>query len=164
MRPQPPLPLLPPPAAAHLTDTEDRICLSEAALQARADTQLLDDVTPYWDPLLRRSASHRLEFFTELRRIGLLQFTTVARAFVGVLFVAKKGGWLRMVVEGRSPSACHARPPHCPLGLMGAIGQVDPSPDALKLYGINPDDVDMRSSGLDLMDGFYQFKHDPLIS
>lgn len=124
---------------------------------------------PYWDPALSRSRAERGRLIQKLHGAHLISWRLRARASVGVFCVGKKDGSLRLVLDGRIPSALHRRPPRSALSVPGALSRLLLSDDALAL-GDERDRLEGRDEGLDagepieiegssadLTDGYYQF-------
>jgi len=60
---------------------------------------------PYWDrKLLKRRATY-VHFVIDLKRRGLLRFTRDPLELVGVFFVSKKSGALRLIIDARRSNA-----------------------------------------------------------
>ena len=68
-------------------------------------------ITPYWDPTLCRDERQRVELFHELANLKILSFRARARAFVGLFFLKKKDGMIRLIIDARKANRYHARPP-----------------------------------------------------
>ena len=123
----------------------------EAAEEVAART---GPITPYWDVVLAANGRLRRQFMDTLRRKGLVGYRRKVFSFVGMFFVRKKDGQIRLVVDGRTTNARHKLPPHTSLGTVAAWAEIDLSslPDGATLF---------KCSG-DLQDSFYQFTSDVL--
>ena len=162
-----PRPLRPrlPPEARHLLDNKRRtIFRASADIDRLVDAGEIPQIQPFWDASLRFSATKRRDFIRALHRCGLVSFRLRIAYRVGCFFVAKKNGDIRLVIDGREPSAFHQRPPHVELGSAGAISFLDLSDDAFVCDGVDPSTLDLSISGVDLKDGFYQFVDQDLAS
>ena len=164
VEPLPLRPRLPPDARRLLDDRRQTIFRASSDIDRLVDAGEIPQIRPYWDAVLRRSASKRRDFIRALHRCGLVSFRRKIAYRVGCFFVAKKNGDIRLVIDGREPSAFHQRPPHVELGSAGAISFLDLSDDALIADGVDPTDVDFSINGVDLKDGFYQFVDQDLAS
>ena len=131
-------------------------------------------IRPYWDSRLRASRDLRVKFLRALADRGLVSFRRRIRSKVGIFFVRKKEGLIRMVIDARQTNQCHRLPPHVPLGSARAWGLLDVGlePDVVDDLSSAPglavdSDVDEVPQGLwcgggDLRDSFYQFKCEEL--
>ncbi len=68
-------------------------------------------VKPYWDPLLQRDSKSCEDFVSRLEKLGLVQCRRKALAEIGVFFVTKKNGGVRMVLEWRCSNVSSRAPP-----------------------------------------------------
>jgi len=149
-----------PEGRRYLDQADDLIFRSEAELDALQDRELIQPVTPYWDPVLKRNRRARLDFIRRLHAVGLVGFRLSIRGRIGAFCVGKKDGSLRLVLDGREPSSLHRRPPHNALGSAGALAGLDLSDQALAAEGVDPSSANIHAAGLDPKDGFYQFADD----
>ena len=78
-------------------------------------------ITPYWDPTLRKDTRQRAELFHKLADLKILSLRARARAFDGLLFVKKKDGMIRLIVNARRANRYHARTPRTSLGSSSAF-------------------------------------------
>ena len=90
--------------------------------------------------------------------LGLGSFRLRIKARVAIFFVGKKVNCLRMVLDAREANSLHRRPPHTGLGSAGALALLDLSAQALAADGRLPEELRLHGSGVDIMDGYYQFK------
>ena len=123
--------------------------------------KLEDDelVQPYVDPALRNPKTMN-GLVKKLFEAGVVTFRRKCRCKVGLFFVVKKDGMLRMVVDCRLANQLHHLPPYADLATASALSQLDFSDtflnsEAFKELG-KP--LDIHFSSLDLTDGFYQFE------
>ena len=149
-----------PEGRRYLDQADDLIFRSEAELDALQDRELIQPITPYWDPVLRHNRKARIDFIKRLHAVGLVGFRLAIRGRIGAFCVGKKDGSLRLVLDGREPSSLHRRPPHTALGSAGALAGLDLSDQDLAAAGVDPASADIHAAGLDLKDGFYQFADD----
>ncbi|CAK0868625.1 unnamed protein product, partial [Prorocentrum cordatum] len=108
---------------------------SAAGIGALVEQGVIAPARPCWGPVLKRDLAARLDIVRRLRAVGLVGFRLGIRSRIGAFFVAKKGGVLRLVLDGR---------------------------EALRREGLDDDDIDPRGAGVDSRDGFYQFVDDDL--
>ena len=123
-------------------------------------------IRPYCDATFRSDRQLRLRFFKALADRGLLSFRLRVRSLVGIFFVRKKNGDLRMVIDARQTNQSHRLPPHVPLGSARAWSMLDLGLGPGEEEDAEADSEDGASgpslwcgSG-DLCDGFYQFKNE----
>jgi hypothetical protein len=69
----------------------------QAEIGALVDAGEITPVVPYWDIVLRKSRSKRLQLFRDLMRVGLVGLRLRIEARASLFFVAKKDGSLRLV-------------------------------------------------------------------
>ena len=128
--------------------------------------QVLSDGSPpvpYWDPVLKSSTEQRHGLFRRLIRLGIFGPHTGIKCKVGVFFVKKKDGSIRMVIDSRLPNLYHRRPPRASLGTAQALAELDLSESTLRMGGgYGPLEFEMRQSSSDVKDAFYQFDIVPL--
>ena len=67
--------------------------------------------TPHWDPVLRRDAKARAHLLEALYRARLCSVRRRINARVGLFFVHKNGGNIRLICDSRVPNALHQRQP-----------------------------------------------------
>ena len=70
---------------------------------------------PYFDEVLRRNRKTYVKFVRELLKLGLFRVTFDCKSEVGILFVSKKNGSLRMIIDARPANDLMRKPPHTPL-------------------------------------------------
>ena len=122
---------------------------------------------PYWDPTLRRNKQLRLDFIKRLFDIGIISFRRRIKAKVGLFFVKKKDGMIRLVVDARIPNFMHHSPPVTRLGSAACYVDLDLSSERLQtgfgeigaFSGSEPFDVGSPAyaNEADVSDCFYQF-------
>ena len=81
-----------PEEARRFLDEPRLVERTAADMDRCAEAGELPDVTPYWDPVLRRDAAERNAFLEELLRLGLGTLRRGIRAEIGMFCVAKKLG------------------------------------------------------------------------
>lgn len=166
--------VLSPEARMYAADPERWIVLPDSALADVADGPALW-ARPYWDPVLRHSRSKLAELLVHLDKAQLITWRGRARASVGIFYVGKKDGSLRVVVDGRIPSAMHRRPPRSDLAVPAALSRLMLPDEALELGDVvdrrsglaeetSLEPVEITGSSADLTDGFYQFFSERLAS
>ena len=67
--------------------------------------------SPYWDPKLRRSKTDYVDLLTGLADQGIISYRRRVRGRVGIFFVAKKNGDIRMVIDCRAVNRLFRIPP-----------------------------------------------------
>ena len=169
--PQPAVSLLPPGPAQLLTDWRRTILKTDAELEfdrLQGRTQ-----QPYWDPTLRRSKRERRRLYQALEANSMLTYCVRPDSYVGLFFVHKKDGSLRLIVDARSTNLKCKPPPRVALGTVAALAEVDLSPEELSVVcaeelgeevleslfagtgGVA--ELPIFGSCLDVQDGFHQF-------
>ncbi|CAK0860257.1 unnamed protein product, partial [Prorocentrum cordatum] len=90
-------------------------------------------VTPYFDPALKRSVKTYRQFIIDLRRRGLVGWTTRPRRQVGLFFVEKDGGQrLRLILDARPANLLFEPPPGVSLLSAKGLSRVEIAlPDGL---------------------------------
>ncbi|CAK0861131.1 unnamed protein product, partial [Prorocentrum cordatum] len=151
--PQPIRSLVPPWLLPLINEPEKHIFRSQAVLDSMVEAGELPPIYPYWDANLRRDPVLRLGLFKQLMRIGLVGVRTRCRARASIFFVGKKDGSLRMVIDGREPSALHRRPPRTELGSAAALSGLCLDADLL-----GSDGQGYHGASADLRQGFYQMQ------
>ncbi|CAK0850366.1 unnamed protein product, partial [Prorocentrum cordatum] len=113
---------------------------SQAVLDTMVEAGELAPARPFWGANLRGDPTLRLDLSMELMRIG-------------IFFVGKRDGTLRMAIDGRGPSAMHRRPPRTELGSAAALS-------GLCLDGglLGNSDSGHHGASADLRQGFYQMR------
>ena len=124
---------------------KERLFLSQDELSARQSLE--GRARAYWDPQLRSGSTLYLDFLKDLKRRGLVDFVMRAEEQVGVFFVAKKSGRLRMIVGCRRINQRMRRPPRTRLASSAAFCEVQ-----------IPGEAGLRYASHDVADCFYQFR------
>ncbi|CAK0862369.1 unnamed protein product, partial [Prorocentrum cordatum] len=139
------------------------------ATVARPLSELPEDeplAQPYWDPQLdprRRGTRPALvAFLRALAGRGLVGARARRKSCISAFFVRRKNGDQRMALDARQANQLQRLPPKTALASGEALAAIN-SVDAADL---NPDDLDIVTTGgdlvagsVDLQDGFYQFRH-----
>ena len=128
-------------------------------------------VTPYWDRTLRSNRRKYTRFIRALHRRGLIRFLDPqrVRGRVGVFFVRKKSGALRLIIDARDTNMRFCSPPSVSLVTAEGFGMVEVEVSA---------DIDVESEegrqvlseiGLclgvgDIADAFHRFRIDEFFS
>ena len=117
-------------------------------------------VEPYWDPNVDpRKPGNRaaaLDLVRALVRAGLVGGRTRKKADVGLFFLEKKDGRLRMVLDARQSNHFHRRPPYTALATPDAIARISLE-DEIAAAG-RSSLTGVVAGSVDLCDGFYQFR------
>ena len=123
-------------------------------------------IQPYWDPSVdpkkKESRPRLVELIKGLVMVGLVGARTRRRADIGLFFLRKKDGRLRMVLDARQANEYHRAPPHTSLASVNALTALDFGGDYRPEH-ITPD-LEFFSGSVDLRDGFYQFMNKDLAS
>ena len=70
------------------------------------------DITPYWDPLLRKSVRHYKSLIQRLHKIGYCSYTLTPKERAGIFVVKKSDGVRqRLIIDGRRANFRFATPP-----------------------------------------------------
>lgn len=132
---------------------------------------------PYWDPILRGSRDVRRQFILKLREVGLVGFRRRVVAQVGIFFVPKSDGRIRMVLDARAANHLCRPPVYTALATPGALAEVNLSDAWVSHCERSTSSVPSNgcaaapqwgsfspngslvafAGGVDLVDGFYQF-------
>ena len=121
--PKPARLLVPPHAAVYLDRFDTFIEKTAAEISDLDQSGALPE--PYWDPVLASNRAAKIDLFRTLLRIGIMGAHLQIKQRVGVFFVRKKDGRIRMVVDARRVNLCHRRPPHTRLAGPIAWRQLD---------------------------------------
>ena len=127
------------------------------------ELDVISQVTPYMDPLLRTSTKHYKALITKLNAIGYLNFTLKPRARAGVFFVKKSDGIRqRLIIDGRRANAMLAEPPSVRLCTAEAFSKFEFLDGDVNLYEAFPGCQSQYSqlfAGLsDIKDAFHRLK------
>jgi hypothetical protein len=153
-----------------LPDSELKEMLSDpyrfiVRTDAELDATFGDAGEVYTDPALRDPAVMR-RLIMALRKLGLVVFSKVARAKIGVFCVGKKDGKLRLVFDCRWANSLHRKPKKAHLASPGAFSNLRFDDETLlggsQLPGAP--DVDIHFGAIDLVDSFYQYQYKLLCS
>ncbi|CAK0906294.1 unnamed protein product, partial [Prorocentrum cordatum] len=157
--------LLPPHAAQRLRRYKTCIELSAEEIEAKFASE--PSPKPYWDPVLRRNKRARHELFGRLLSSGILVPRRRLKGRIGLFFVKKKEGAIRLIVDARNPNACHKPPPTTQLGTAQSFAELNLAEFAdvaaeMASHCVLPGAggvpaLDFHQSGADVRDGFYQF-------
>jgi len=173
------------PEARALAEDPDKFIIKD-------DAELADDVDhgrlpgrPCWDPVLRHNLDKKKEFLKLLHHAGLLTWRRRSRCRVGCFFVETKGGMIRLVVDARWVNALCRPPPHSRLAVPSALARLSVAGENLHIHEVDlaeaavagpmaaesgtedkleGDGVSLVGFGVDLTDGFYQFKSKKMAS
>ena len=104
-----------------LLDSFDGLQRDPVSLQAELDKLSFD--RPYVDPVLRQSSNKYRKFVRELKQKGVVKYGIDHTSDVGVFFVKKKDGSLRLIFDTRVAN-CYFKSPH-KTDLMGPAGLAD---------------------------------------
>ena len=98
----------------------------------------------YTDPILKNSPKRYKQFLVSLFKCGLLKFkkTQDVKSHVGIFFVKKKSGKLRLILDCRRTNQYFRTPPSGATTGLGALGEIR-VPEGEVLYGASYDIKDM---------------------
>ena len=120
-----------PPLCDHLPEDERHVLtnFSESMFLPPSEmAQLYDDTSAfdccYHDPALSDSGVYA-KFIFDLYNAGLIAFTSNPRVIIGVFFVTKKNGRLRMIIDCRRINNLMRQPPRTLLGSVEALANID---------------------------------------
>ncbi|CAK0841362.1 unnamed protein product [Prorocentrum cordatum] len=77
----------------YLDNADELIFRTEAELGALQESELIQPIAPYWDPILKNNRRARIDFIKRLASVGLVGFGLSIRGRVGAFCVGKKGGF-----------------------------------------------------------------------
>ena len=136
---------------------------------------------PHWDPVLRASATKKIEFLKLLHGVGLLTWRRQVKCRVGCFFVKKKENMLRLVIDARWTNRMCRSAPYSRLAVPSALSRLcgargAEEVDYVEMLAENPantngdqvleedltDDGKFYGYSVDLTDGFYQFKSEKM--
>ena len=104
-----------------------------------------DRIRPYLDPQLVRDLKVCAQFLQRLDAAGILTWKTGIRSWLGVIFVAKKNGKLRIILDTRNLSGVFAPLPYTGLPTASALTAIETCPDETVWF-----------AGSDISDCFYR--------
>ena len=99
------------PDDAHFLEGESRMLRPEDERSIIGS----EPTKPYVDPKLRSSRRMQVKFARQLLDIGLFRATRTRRGTVGIFFVKKKNGSLRLILDCRPTNELFRKPPSTPL-------------------------------------------------
>ena len=100
------------PDVVDLLPTDARRFLEAPERMVRQGPETECEVTPYWDPVLRRSPKEYRQCIQYLDKIGYLDFTLTPQERAGVFFVHKSDRQrIRLIIDGRRANARLHQPP-----------------------------------------------------
>lgn len=117
--------ILPEKERTRLREFERQMLLSGEELAAVQERGFEGDL--YVDPRLADDEKAYHDFVAELVESRLVSFTTTPRSQVGLFFVTKKNGKLRMIVDARRTNRLFRRPPCTQLGSADSWGRAESS-------------------------------------
>ncbi|CAK0812042.1 unnamed protein product, partial [Prorocentrum cordatum] len=85
----------------------------------------VDELGPAMDPILARSPSKYAEFLMSAFESGVVEPATEVRSFVGVFFVRKKDGSLRIIFDPRKTNSQFVPPDSVALASPEALGDLE---------------------------------------
>ena len=106
--------LLPPLEQERLANFNSEMMLGDEEIAAVLEKGLEGDM--YVDPRLAEDKKVYHSFIGELVQSNLVGFTTRPRSQVGLFFVSKKSGKLRMIIDARRTNKLFRKPPSTQLG------------------------------------------------
>jgi hypothetical protein len=121
----------------------DRFLLEDPDVADSASAEIPE---PYWDPILKNNRVAYREFLQDLDNAGVLQYRRRSRCKIGIFFVRKSNGDLRMVVDCRQANCRFRKPPKTRLVSGSTFGEL-----------LLPSGETLFISGADVIDCFYSF-------
>ena len=121
----------------------DRILKPESARNSYMHGN--DRIGPQLDPMLVRDPKVYAQFLRRLDAAGTLTWKTGIRSWLGVFFVAKKSGKLRIILDTRDVNGVFAPPPYTGLPTAVALTAIETDPDETVWF-----------AGSDVSDCFYR--------
>ena len=115
--------LLPPHEAERLNAFEKQMLLGDEEMSAVLEKGLDGDM--YVDPILESSKKDYHAFVADMVRCRLVGFTDSPRVQVGIFFVSKKNGKLRMIIDARRTNKLFRKPPSTMLGSSDCWGRTE---------------------------------------
>ena len=70
-----------------------------------------EDIVPYTDPVLKKNPRVYVQFLHKLMGIDFLHWTKRPKGRVGIFFVWKSDGRIRMIIDARQPNRMFRVPP-----------------------------------------------------
>jgi hypothetical protein len=121
---------LPVDARTCLVDFEQHLLVSDDEWGRICETE--GPMPVYMDPILKHDKSKCYEFVGRLTAAGLLSFSTHICSRVGLFFVKKKNGKIRLVIDCRATNRRFKRCPYLPMGTGASWTElvIDPHVDA----------------------------------
>eukprot|EP00959_Pyramimonas_sp_CCMP1952_P210102 4396034-Pyramimonas_sp.AAC.1 len=101
----------------------------------------------YWDKTLQSNTDEYLRFVQDLLDRGMVELRTRREFEVGVFFVRKKSGRLRLIVDARAVNQALKRPPTIHMASTAALVNMEVEGGAQLEFSIQ-----------DIADCFYQFR------
>jgi len=112
-----------------------------------ADAKLLSAPrVPYHDPVLRRGSKQYLRLIRRLHAAGMIEFSRSCAEKVGLFFVRKKSGKLRLVIDARRSNCWFRESDSVDLATGTSLGEIH----------VEPGDT-MYIGHVDICDAFYHF-------
>jgi hypothetical protein len=116
---------LPPDTSPRAAEDISRLMLSPSDLKLRQESEGVSRV--YWDTELKRNKQSYLNFVSQLFKRQMISFHTTVDSEVGVFFVRKKSGKLRLVIDARSTNQMLRAPPSTSLASTAAVVEFESS-------------------------------------
>ena len=109
-----------------LVDIHSRLVLPLAELEARVDIEGKAKV--YWDTTVRTDNASYVSFMKQLYSRNMICFKHNSKHNVGVFFVLKTNGKLRLIIDARAVNQILRRPHRTKLASTSAMAEVRTSP------------------------------------
>jgi hypothetical protein len=113
-------------ARLYLDEWEERMLRTDAEYQEMLEKD--GTVEPYIDSTLKSSSHQYLQFINDFKRRCLLRWTRAPKERVGVFFVRKKDGKLRLIIDARRTNQRFRTPPGVALSSAEAFSDVECEP------------------------------------
>ena len=111
--------------------SEDLLLLEGNHERMRNRDPELVAIKPYFDVVLKRNRRTYVKCIRQRLKLGLVRVTDICISEVGMLFVAKRDGSLRLIMDARPANSLMVKPPHTPL----CSSEILPSIESMEATG-----------------------------
>ena len=149
--------VLPAVASGYLTHFDSHI--ERTAEEVETITREGSLPRPHWDPTLVKSRVEKMKLLRHLFDLKLVSARRRVKSRVGLFFVKKKDGMIRLICDSRVPNALHQRPPKTRLGGPDSLIEIDLSDETLRDVGGFGEifSGELCAGTLDVKDSFFQY-------
>lgn len=161
------------PMVRDLLPEEDQAMLDgfdQRMLREREEFEQLSaasTIKPYMDPALQRNKRRYKRFLQDLQGRGLLHFTRQPQEFVGVFFVKKKSGALRLIIDARPANRRFRDPPGVHLCTAEGLARIEVEMAEAGGDDLPADvqhDLEVWLGTADISDCFHRLRIDPVFA